>query len=1024
VQVRLGAAAIDAGPVRQRAVLAALAVDAGRPVMVATLVDRVWDETPPEGARAALYSYLSRLRRLLLAERPAVQLVGRGSGYLLDVDPQVVDLHRFRRLVATARDVGSDDDQRAKLLGEALRLWAGPPMADLPGQWAAQSRTGWQQERLDVAVQWAKAELRLGRGGELIGPVRGLLDEHPLSEPLAEVLIRALVADGRDAEALEYYAAARARLGEELGVEPGPALRAVHQALLRGELDRPPMHDVPARPRLGPVSAGGAPRQLPRQAGWFTGRTAELEQLLELVPDPGRVAAVVISAIDGMAGIGKTALAVHAAHHMVDRFPDGQLFIDLHGYTQGLEPIEPAEALDRLLRDLGIPGTQIPESLDARAALYRTQLADQQMLIVLDNAATEAQVAPLLPGTPGCLVLVTSRRRLAGLDHTHTLSLDTLPVPDAITLFTQTAGESRLADQPAELAVELVELCGRLPLAIRIAAARLRSHPAWQLADLVERLRDRQHRLGELAAGQRSVTAALDLSYQHLSPDQQQAYRLLGCDPGPEFDAYATAALLDTNLQTTGRVLDQLLDAHLLQEPTPGRYRFHDLTRSHAATGDPTAPTPDAALGRLLDYYRHTAAAAMDAAYPYEREHRPQVPDAHTPRPELPDPAAALAWLDTELPNLLAAARYATDHGRPAHLLHLSTILHRHLRSRGRYHDAETLHQQALTTADAAGDQAGQLTALNSLGDIHRLQGRYGQAADHFEQALRIARATGHRPGELNALTGLGQIDLMQGRSEQAADHLEQALRIARTTGNHPGELDALNGLGGMHRVQGRYELAANHFGQVLQLARATGNRPGELIALNGLGWIHLLQGRYEQAVSHYGQVLRIARATGHLSGELNALTGLGRIHWMQGRHGQAADCYERLLDLAEEGGDRNFEYEAWQGLGRLSHATGHPEAAVTHHERALTLAGELSQPDDQARAHDGLAHARRALHQHEQARTHWQHALNLLTDLGIDHTHDEETTTAAIRAHLCALAEPDPRRRSGHRRSRPTIGR
>jgi tetratricopeptide (TPR) repeat protein/transcriptional regulator with XRE-family HTH domain len=801
---------------------------------------------------------------------------------------------------------------------------------------------------------------------------------------------------------------------------------------------------------VGLVGAGGPPRQLPRETSWFTGRTAELERLLELVPDPGRAGAVVISAIDGMAGIGKTALAVYAAHRMVDRFPDGQLFIDLHGYTQGLAPTEPAEALDQLLRDLGVPGTQIPTGLEARAALYRTRLADQQMLIVLDNAATDTQVAPLLPGTAGCLVLVTSRRRLAGLDHTNTVSLDTLPLPDAVALFTQTAGGDRLAGQPAELVAELVELCGRLPLAIRIAAARLRSHPAWPLCDLVRRLRDRQYRLGELAAGQRSVTAALDLSYQHLSRDQQRAYRLLGLHPGPGFDAHATAALLDSTLAHAGRVLDQLLEAHLLLEPTPGRYRFHDLTRAHAAhtaTRDLTAPGSDAALGRLLDYYRHTAAAATDAAYPYEREHRPQVPPPHTPSPELIDPAAALAWLDTELPNLLAAAPYATEHSRPAHLLHLSMILQRHLRTRGRYHDAETLHQQALTTAGAAGDQAGQLNALNGLGqidlmqgryaqaadhleqalqiahatgnspgemealsglgDIHLRQGRYGQAVDHFDQVLRIARVTGHRPGELNALTGLGQIDLMQGRHAQAADHIKDALRIARVTGNRPGELETLNGLGQIHRRQGRYGQAADHFEQALRIARVTGNRPGELIALTGLGRIHRVQGRYAQAADHYGQALRIARVTGHLSGELNALTGLGRIHWMQGRYGQAADHYQQLLDLAQESGDRNFEFEAWQGLGRLQHATGHPDAAIAHHERALTLAGQLSQPDDQARAHDGLAHAHHALHQHDQACQHWQHALNLLTDLGIDSTEDEETTAAAIRSHLTALAAP-----------------
>jgi tetratricopeptide (TPR) repeat protein len=803
------------------------------------------------------------------------------------------------------------------------------------------------------------------------------------------------------------------------------------------------------RPGPGLAGAGGPPRQLPRKASGFTGRTAELAQLLELVPDPWRATAVVISAIDGMAGIGKTELAVYAAHRLVDRFPDGQLFIDLHGYTPGLAPVAPAEALDRLLRDLGIPGTQIPAGVDARAGLYRTRLADQQVLIVLDNAATEAQVAPLLPGTPGCLVLVTSRRRFSGLDHTRTVSLDTLPIPDAVTLLANIVGEGRLADQPPELQVELVELCGRLPLAIRIAARRLQSHPTWRVSDLVARLRDRQHRLGELAAGQRSVTAALDLSYQDLNPDQQQAYGLLGSHPGPDFDGYATAALLDTTLPRAGRVLDQLLEVHLLQEPAPGRYRFHDLVRAHAAhtaTNEQTVPGVEAALGRLLDYYRHTAAAATDAAYPYERDQRPEVPPAHTPGPELPDPAAGLAWLDTELSNLLAAAGYATAYGRPDHLLQLSAILHLHLRIRGRYHDAETLHQQALAAAATLGDQAGQLTALNGLGDTHLRQGQYGPATDHHEQALRIARATGHRVGELTALTGLGDIHRMQGRYEPAADHYQRALRIARATGHRVGELDALNGLGDFHQLQGRYGQAGDHHEQALRIARATGHRAGELTALGGLGHIHRMQGRYGQAGDHFQRALRIARAIGHRVGELTALTGLGHVHRLQGRYGQAADDFQRalriaraagnrpgeltalnglgnvhrmqgrhaqaghhyqqLLDLAQAGGNRNWQFEARQGIGRLSHATGHLDAAITHHQKALTLATELGQPDDQARAHDGLAHAHHTLHHHEQARQHWQHALHLLTNLSIDHTDDEETTTTAIRAHLTGLAE------------------
>jgi tetratricopeptide (TPR) repeat protein len=802
--------------------------------------------------------------------------------------------------------------------------------------------------------------------------------------------------------------------------------------------------------------AGGPPRQLPREAVWFTGRTAELERLLSMGPDPGRATAVVISAIDGMAGVGKTALAVYAAHRMVERFPDGQLFIDLHGFTATVAPVRPAEALDRLLRMLGVPGEQIPAGVDDRAALWRSVLAGRRMLIVLDNAATEAQVAPLLPGAAGCLVLVTSRRRLAGLEATHTVSLDTLPVADAVAMFASTAGQLRLVGESRELVVEAVELCGRLPLAIRIAAARLTDRPVWALADLVARLRDEDLRLAALADPERmrSVTAALELSYQQLDAGSQRMYRLLGLHPGPDLDLYAAAALADIPGERSRVLLDRLISAHLLQEPAHGRYKFHDLVRAHAITVAEAEPGRRAALALLLDHYQHTAAAAMDVGYPYERQRRPQVPPARTPGPDLSAPASALGWLDVELPNLLAAARYATEHGRAEYILDLSAILHRHLWIRGRFRDAERLYHRALTTARATGHRAGQRTALVALGDVQLLQGRYESAADHFRQGLRIARSTGDRAGEATPLVGLGRAHRHQGDYEQAADRFGQGLRIARTTGNHTSELDALVGLADIHGVMGRYEQAASHYGAALQIACATGNRAGEVHALVGLGRVDLWQGRYEQAADHFGQVLRISRSTGNRGGELNALNGLGHAYrragrhaeaidhyrqalliaratrhriselnalnglaWLdrhQGRHRQAVDHYQNLLDIAQDSGDRYYEFEAWQGLGRLQHAAGQPETAVAHHAQALTLADDLGRPDGQARAHDGLAHAHHTLHHNEQARRHWQRGLEILVALGADDAEEEQVTVAAIRAHLRGLDPQSPNNLTG----------
>jgi tetratricopeptide (TPR) repeat protein/transcriptional regulator with XRE-family HTH domain len=836
-----------------------------------------------------------------------------------------------------------------------------------------------------------------------------------------------------------------ARLLEALGVAGAERQRlaGLRHSLASHRRSRPvPQRDDPDVSRQPPV------RQLPMPPPMFTGRLRELAAL-EQAQD---ASTVVISAIDGMAGVGKTALAVYAGHQMADRYPDGQLFIDLHGFTGAVAPVEPSDALDRLLRALGVPGERIPADLDDRAALWRSVLAARRMLIVLDNAGSEAQVAPLLPGARGCLVLVTSRRRLPGLDATYPVSLDTLPLTDALAVFARAAGADRLAGQSGDSAAEAVELCGRLPLAIRIAAGRLRSHPTWGVVGLVERLRSEGRLLSELDDGTRGIAAALEVSTQHLPAGQQDMYRMLGLHPGPDIDPYAAAALAGCDVTGATWCLDQLYDAHLLQEPAAGRFVFHDLVRAHAR-GAATAgvdPMRRAALARLFDHYRYTASVAVRAAYPYEHDRGPDVPPAATPTPDLSDPARAIDWLDRELPNLLATALYAADHGWPTHVVDLSGLLRRHLRARGRYRDAQTLHHRALSTARTTGHQAGELVAHVGLGDVHRLQGGYPLAAHHYRQALhlartaddragevdaliglswvcrrqgeyvqavdqyqrawQLARATGHRAGEVDALTGIAQIHRLQGRYEQAAAHLEQALPIARATGHRPGELAALVGLGWIHRLQGRYQQATEQYGRALDLARSTGHRPGELASRIGLGQVHRVQGRYELATEQYERALHLARVTGHRPGEMEALSGLGQVERLRGRHDRAADHYRQLLGLARETGDRNGEFEARQGMGRLQHAIGQPEAALAHHRRALELATDLRQPADQAHAHDGLAHAHHALAQLDHARRHWQRALDILTGLGTDHSEDDQATTATVSARLAALPQAGDR--------------
>jgi tetratricopeptide (TPR) repeat protein/transcriptional regulator with XRE-family HTH domain len=749
------------------------------------------------------------------------------------------------------------------------------------------------------------------------------------------------------------------------------------------------------RPETGPL------RQLPASPPGFTGRSDELAAL-ELLDDPN---AMVVVAIDGMAGVGKTALAVHAAHRAVSRFPHGQIFIDLHGHTAGLPPVDPSDALNRMLHALGVPGAEVPATLDERAALYRSRMAHRRILVLLDNADDEKQVTPLLPGTPGCMVLVTSRRRLPGLDATHVLSLDVLPRRDAVDLFARTAGEQRVSIEPPAVMAEVVEQCGRLPLAVRIAAARLRTRPAWTAAHLVERLRDHRSRLAELEAGERSVTAALDLSYRQLEPDLRRAYRLLGLHPGTGFDETAVAALAGATPAQAQRVIDQLLDTHLLLEPVPGRYQFHDLTREHAATRaahDETERDRDGALAALHRHYARCASSAMDVAYPFERERRPGPPPGDTPVPDLLDPAQGTRWLDAEMPNLLAAARHAADHGWPEHALHLSVVLHRHLRTRGAYVDAEALHERALTVAREIGDRGGEAEALVALAHLNRLRGRLGPAECGYRDALNAARGSGNRVCELDALTYLGHVAMAQSRYAAAAEYFDEAGRIARAAGNGAFELEALSGLGWVRLALGQDATAV--FVRALDAARALDHHIGEMHILRALGHVHRGQGRWDEAIDHFEQTLSMARRAGSRNAELSALVGLGWVHRRDGQLDPAADCYHLVLDLAREIGSREYEFEAFQGMGRVHLAAGRTDQAVASHRAALRLVGDRGPSAEHARVYDGLAHVARASGRPEEARRLWERVLAILAELGVDHIEDDDVTGADVRVQLASL--------------------
>jgi tetratricopeptide (TPR) repeat protein/DNA-binding SARP family transcriptional activator len=998
---------LEMGPPQQRAVLAALAVDAGRPVFRGTLLDRIWSGRAPEGAASALYAHINRIRRLLAAGAAGgepVRLARRSGGYVLEVDPEDVDLHRFRQLALAARDRQRPDDERARLLREALDLWRGEPLADLPGEWPARMRHSWEEERLDAAVAWAQAELRMGRPDEVIGPVRELVAGQPLKERPIGVLMQALAAAGRGAEALECYAIARSRLREALGAEPGQELQSVHLAILKGERPAAPKGEGPVPGSASRSAPLPVPAQLPSDVHGFTGRNDELDELDRLLIKEGdQSTAVVISAVAGTAGVGKTALAVRWAHRVRDAFPDGQLYVDLRGYGPD-RPIPAEKALARFLANLGVAGPDIPLDVDARAARYRTEINRRRMLVVLDNAASVEQIRPLLPGTPTCSVVVTSRDSLLGLVALHggcRLDVDLLPLPDAVTLLHTLIGE-RVEAEP-EAATTLATQCARLPLALRVAAELATTRPATPLADLVRELADQAQRLQRLDAGgdpRAAVRVVFSWSYKHLPADAARAFRLAGLHPGSDLDVYAAAALTNTTVDGARRSLDVLARAHLVHLTGPGRYGTHDLLRAYAcdlANSQDSEADRRTALTRLFDYYLAAAASARDARSPAERRQRPRISPAGSPTPPVADPAAALAWLDAERPNLVAVCTHTAAHGWPGHTIRLATTLFRYLDSGAHFPDALSIHTDARNAASQTGDRAAEAYALANLGVVHMRQGRYEQAAEHYQGALPLFRETGDRVGEARTLTHLGLVNWRQGRYQQAAERHGQALTRYRETGTRVGEANALSNLGLVSWRQGRYRKAAEGHRQALLLYRETGHRFGEANALANLGVVYLRQGRYEQAADDLRHALTLFRETGNRVGVGYALANLGVVNLRQGRYEQAADDLRHALTIFRETGNRDGEAEALNRMGEILHATGQSEQARAQHAAALALAVETGDRYQQARAHTGLAHTRHAAGEHGLARQHWQHALTLYTDLGVPDADD-------VRAHLAAL--------------------
>jgi len=787
VEVWADSRRFEVSAARQRGLLALLLADANEVLPVDRLVDDLWDGKPPPSARTSLQAYVYRLRRLLARAGGDPDLLRwAGTGYVLDAAGDSLDRDVFRRLVAEGGDLLARRDPAGcvRCWRSALGLWRGPAYADVPLRALEVEVRRLETERLTVLEKCLAVEVGMGRHAESIGELEALTAAHPLHEGLWATLMRALQGAGRQADALRAYTVARDRLVEELGIEPSPELQEAHRTILRGD-----------RGGSAPISASArqplaVPAQLPADVYGFAGRSEQLARLDALLASDEQPTAVVISAVSGTAGVGKTALAVHWAHRVRDQFPDGQLYVNLRGFDPTGQVMAPAEAVRGFLDALGVPAERIPPSLHAQTALYRSLLAGKRMLVVLDNARDAEQARPLLPGSPTALALVTSRRRLTGLvaaEGAHPLTLDLLTAGEARELLARRLGAGRIAAEP-QAVKQIITVCEGLPLALTIAAARA-NQSGFPLAALAAELAEAGGRLDALTADDpvSEVRAVFSWSYTALTPGAARLFRLLGLQRGPEISAAAAASLAGLPRRQTRGLLAELTGASLVAERAPGRFAFHDLLRAYAADLAHTVDPDDqcrAGVGRLLDHYLHTGHAADRLLDPHRDPIGLPVPSpAPGVTPErLADLGQALAWLAAELPVLLAAVRQSVDGGFDTHTWQLAWALDTFLDRQGHWQGNAVTWQAALEAARRFGDPAAQALAHRRLARADTRLGRYQDAHTHHLHALDLSAQTGDRVGQAHAHQNLAFLWERQGQSDRALDHAQQALTPAGAT--------------------------------------------------------------------------------------------------------------------------------------------------------------------------------------------------------------------------------------------------
>ncbi|MGN9913826.1 BTAD domain-containing putative transcriptional regulator [Phytohabitans sp. LJ34] len=910
LRVWSGDGELDLGPIQQRVVLAVLLSRANRSVSRDQLIAAVWGDAPPTYAVNLVQKHVAGLRRVLEPARAprtrSRRLMWTDAGYRLAVPAEDLDLSRFDVGVAEARRARAAGDLTAATvaLRAALDQWSGPFCAGLSSPLLDAERDRHEERRLEVVEERIELDVELGAHRDLVAELRGLLAEHPLRERLWSLLMIALYRSGRAADALSAFQEARRYLIDELGLEPTEQLRRVHEQILSGD----PAIGQPA-PLGGGVAVGGVstvPRQLPAGVFGFAGRAEELARLDDLLAQPsgGAPSAVVISAVSGSAGVGKTALAVHWAHRVADKFPDGQLYINLRGFDPDRRAISPTMAVHALLVALGVPPDRIPPSLDARAALYRSMLADKRILVLLDNARDADQVRPLLPGTRSALALVTSRNRLTSLvaaEGAHPLSLDVLSPADAHDLLRGRLGHSRVSAEP-EAVDQIVAACARLPLALNIVAARAQQ-TGFRLAEIAAELRQAGQRLTVLDAGDPTgrVRSVFALSYAALSAPAARLFRLVGLHPRPEFSAAAVASLTGESPARARALLIELDLASLLTEHSPGRYTLHDLLHAYAGElADDQTGEPDrrAALHRMFDYYLHSAYAGERLLYP-NRD-----PITLTPRgptvavEEFADETQAMSWFAIEYPVLVAGVDLAANAGFDQHAWQLAWVLGTFLQRRRQWSELAAIGRVALEAADRLEDATGQFHALRVLAIASTRLRRYDEAEDYVRRSIEVSarwndpasQATGHRI--------LSDLLVAQERHQEAITHAERALDLYLAMDHLAGQALALNAIGWCHSRAGDHRRCITCCEQALVLHQRLGNRLAESATWHSLGYAHHHLGLDREAIACFERALRITREMSDWDGEVNILNDLGDALHATGDTDAARRAWQRAVDV------------------------------------------------------------------------------------------------------------------------------